>query len=174
MKNKTILLWVFIIISLISTSALVTLVVVKPNFAYLSFPVNENFNSNINYGNKDYLIDKLNLTDEQFEFFMAEKMNHLAKVEPIFDSIIKIRKELFAELRKNVPDTVKVDIYLDKIAGLERDLQMETVRHMLNLKTFLDPVQVDSLFSFFSCRMMPRNHPHRSNNHRKYHRQNRR
>ena len=156
MKTKTTLLWVFIIISMISTSALVTLVVVKPNFGTepKPFPPENNFQQENNVGG-DLLIDNLNLDEEQFELFRAEKMNHLSHVEPIFDSISNLRSALFAELQLANPDTAKVDFYVDQIAGLERTLQMEAVHHMLNLKTFLEPVQVDSLFAFFSRRMMP-------------------
>ncbi|PLW91964.1 MAG: hypothetical protein C0592_13295 [Marinilabiliales bacterium] len=155
MNNKNILLWVFIIISVISTSALVTLVVVKPNLGPPPGPVTQDFNDNMHQGGRDVLIDKLNLTDEQFEYFRAEKLNHLALVEPIFDTIMMVRQSLFTELQQENPDTMKVDEYVEKIASLERDLQMETVHHMLSLKSFLDPVQVDSLFAFFERRMIP-------------------
>lgn len=162
MKNRTIVLWIFIIISIISTSALITLVVVKPHFRMENRDNHHHFNdNNQEYDNvREMLVEKLNLNEEQIQLFQQEKVTHFATVEPVFDTIMIVRSALFEELKIDNPDTIKVNEYVEQIANLERILQMESVHHMLNLKSFLDPVQVDSLFAFFSSHMMPTHGTH--------------
>ncbi|MBN2729469.1 MAG: hypothetical protein JXR53_09625 [Bacteroidales bacterium] len=163
MKNKSILLWIFIIISVISTSALVTLVLVKTNFSHDHRPFHHEMNNQDSCHQKDALISSLNLDEEQLKLFNEEKTNHIVLVGPIFDSIMQIRSLMIDELKLENPDTVKIQSYVEGISVLEKELQMESVHHMLNMKKFLNPVQIDSLFSFFGRRMMP-GHP---NHHRK-------
>ncbi len=157
MKNKSLLLWIFIVISVVSTSALLTVVLLKPAFYSNERPPFHQFNDNQNFQRKS-MMEILNLDENQKELFMQEKQKHHVAIMPIFDSIMTTRARMFTELRKEIPDTENINIYILNISQYEARLQMESVYHLLNMKSFLNEVQIDSMFSIFSRRMMP-GHP---------------
>lgn len=149
MRTK-VLMWIFIVISVISTTALVTMSVSRCN-SHRNMSEKKGFCKN----HKDRLLEKLNLTDEQKSLYDAEKLSHRERTRPFFDSILDTRKFMFEELKKDEPSQVVVDSCVSVIALYEGKMQNETAVHILNMKTFLNAVQVDSLFSFFTKKMIP-------------------
>lgn len=154
MKNKSLLLWIFIVISIISSSALITVVLIKPAFYSNERPYFHQFNDDQNFRGMS-MVKILDLDENQKDLFLQEKQKHHAAIIPIFDSIMTIRTRMFEELRNEKPDMDLVNTYVLNISQYEARLQMESVYHLMNMKSFLNEVQIDSMFSIFSRKMMP-------------------
>jgi len=155
MKNKNTIIWILAVISTFSTTALVTLSLIRPAAPEFK-PFHHNNNECVQNKECDSkMMQRLNLNEEQKELFINQRKAHHAKVDPIFDSLRCLRSQLFAEVDKDTPDTLVINTYITKISEQETFLQKEGVANMLSMKEFLDPVQMDTLISIFSKAMMP-------------------
>ncbi|NLL29114.1 MAG: hypothetical protein GX259_09980 [Bacteroidales bacterium] len=153
MKNKNLIIWILAIISIVSTTALVTLAISNSTTQKYCVKHN-NFKKRRNGG---YLIKKLNLNDEQKDLFIKSKKEHFDKIFPIFGNIRTYRDTLFQELKKENPDSNIINNCVENISEYEKDIQIESNNHLLNVKKFLNKTQFDSLISFHSKAMNPKN-----------------
>lgn len=153
MKNKNLIIWILAIISTVSTTALITMAVSNNTTKNCCVRQND-FRARNNSG---YLIKKLNLNDEQKNLFIKSKEEHFDKIFPIFSNIRAYRDTFFQELKKENPDSNIINNCVENISEYEKDIQIESKNHLLNLKTFLNKTQFDSLISFHSKAMNPKN-----------------
>lgn len=155
MKNKNLVIWILAIISTVSSTALVTLWLVRPAAPHFRPFHNNDSCVTRRIEGHNQLMKSLNLNEEQEAKFLAQRDIHRNKVQPLFDSIGGLREKLFNEISKEKPDTSILNSLMAEIAKEEAALQREATSHMLALKTFLEPIQVDSMISFYSKAMMP-------------------
>lgn len=166
MKNKNIVIWILAVTTTLSTTALATFWIFRPVVPDFrpNHPRNEMLDNTHNGGGR--LMNSLNLSEEQEALFLNQREHHREKVTPLFDEIGMLRNELFSEIAKEKPDSNVIDSIITRITKIESTLQKEAVRHMLALKVFLDPVQTDSMLTFYSRIMTPfgkGRHQHRAN-----------
>lgn len=156
MKNKNTIIWILAIISTISTTALITLWLIRPAAPEMR-PFHHKSDSDCSKTKQcdNRMVEKLNMNPEQAEKYMAQRKTHHEKVDPVFDSLRSLRTKLFEEMDKSTPDSAVINSCIANISKQEAIVQREGVNHILYMKSFLDPVQFDSLMSIHSHAMMP-------------------
>ncbi|PKP04386.1 MAG: hypothetical protein CVU11_05005 [Bacteroidetes bacterium HGW-Bacteroidetes-6] len=156
MTKKNITIWILAVVSTVSTTALITLWLIRPAVPdFRGYHQNHFKSQQHERMEKDRLIKKLNLRPEQENKFFDSRAAHKQRIMPIFENIGQLREIIFTELEKDNSDTVLINDAIEKISVYEANLQKESVNYMLSMKEFLDPVQVDSMLVFFSKAMMP-------------------
>ena len=155
MKNKNLIIWILAIISTISTTALVTMWLIHPAPPQCGPDKMNRQHCDSYKGCESKIMKSLNLDSSQKTLFLQENEFHHKRVEPVFDSLRLLRTQLFDEVEKENPDSVLIKDCIEKISEQEQILQTEGISHIMAMKKFLAPVQIDSLISIYSRAMMP-------------------
>jgi len=168
MKNKNLIIWILAIISTVSTTALITLWLMRPPHPEdgYSAPGEKNCTTANMKECEGKMMQSLKLNEDQKKQFNTQRDAHHARVKPIFDSIRVLRSHLFNEVEKLHPDSTAINTYIDKIAEQESRLQKEGVENIIQMKKFLNTEQIDSMIAFHSRAMMPMGRmPHKDAKH---------
>jgi len=156
MKNKNIIIWILAIISTVSTTALITLWLIRPAAPDMPpFHHSKNKQHEKSFCCEKKMMDRLNLNAEQKEKFLAQRDSHHKKIDPMFDSLRSLRTKLFDELDNDAPDSAIINSCIMKISEQEAIVQREGVENILSMKKFLNPSQFDTLITIHSHAMMP-------------------
>ena len=168
MKNKNVIIWILAIVSTVTTTALITLWLMRPPAPEPGqcAPGMKNCNTANMKECEGKMMQSLKLNEEQKKQFTSQREAHHARVKPIFDSIRILRSQLFDEVEKQNPDSAAINNSIKKIAEQESLLQKEGVENIIQMKKFLNPEQIDSMIAFHSRAMMPMGRmPHKKSSH---------
>jgi hypothetical protein len=118
----------------------------------LSYRGNQDTGHGKNFAQKgfDYLKDQLKLSEPQAVQFKTERDTFYTHVNLDFDALENKRVEMIQELTKSVPDTAVLYNIAESMGDLHGDIKREVVNHMLKLKSFCNPVQVQKLDSMYN------------------------
>jgi Spy/CpxP family protein refolding chaperone len=155
MKNKNIIIWLLAIISITSTSALVTLLLTKPDANQQMCHSSKQKNRPDSNCHEKKLMSRLQLDEEQKTKFINQRKIHYRTITPVFDSLKILRTKLFEELKANDPDSNSISLFINKISEQETIIQREGVSHILEMKKILNPSQFDTLINIYSRAMIP-------------------
>jgi Spy/CpxP family protein refolding chaperone len=99
------------------------------------------------------LKERLNLSDEQNQQMRDIRRGYHQQSNQITNQMQAVRTEIYQEMIKTPPDTVKIEKLAGEIGSLHKNLKMETVRFYgrmkANCQTSQQP-QLDSLFKELS------------------------
>lgn len=149
-KNK-ILIWIIIILLAINVSTVVTI-------AY-------HFYNHDNIGMKRMLHKKqIRIPNKRFGRFMHRELN-LSKSQnekmrkflnnyrhnamKITEEMREKRNEIFEELSKDIPDTMKLYKNAEDIGNLHKQLKYQTIKHYLNMKSVCNKQQQQILLKMY-------------------------
>jgi len=97
-----------------------------------------------------YFRDKLNLSDDQMNKFREFNMGFRTQARDISFNMIKLRKQMLAEMSSGEADTSKLDDLSDSIGLLHSELKKLTFRYYLEIQNICDAEQNDKLEQLFS------------------------
>ena len=114
---------------------------------------------------KLYVKKELELTDNQFSSYCGLKDKNLENVDTFVKKIQHYKKEIIAEINKEVPDSLLLLKLSDSIGTQHMLIQIEMNRHFLAIKTMLEPSQIKK-FEKLLNRMDERYRPGRKRKYR--------
>lgn len=92
---------------------------------------------------RHYIIEKLDLSDEQIDIYKKSKREHFKRMQLLKDSI-HLKKELIhEEMFKQTPDTLLIKQLSDSIGQLNAKFEKHNYQHFLEIKNILDDNQRD-------------------------------
>ncbi|MFA5099422.1 MAG: periplasmic heavy metal sensor [Candidatus Omnitrophota bacterium] len=91
------------------------------------------------------IIKELNLTPEQQQAIGAQRSQDRARSQELRQKIKSARKEITAELDKEVTDTAKVDSLVAQMKELTGDRIEQQIQGIMSLKNILTPEQFKAL-----------------------------
>lgn len=86
-----------------------------------------------------FLFEELRLSPEQMKDLKRRTMPFRAEIDQRRQVIAEKRKELIERMREEHPDAGAIDRSISEISRLQEDMQRRITRHMLEIKTSLDP-----------------------------------
>ena len=177
LQKKRFVIGIIIFLLLINISAISTIVIHKYQYTKNSYdttniPFVSNNNKNPHFRVKNFIREELSLSEEQFTQYCILKDENISKTEMIFIKMNEYRKLIIEEVKEEDPDTVLLNNYSKKIGELHAQIQLETVRHFIEVKKCLNENQIEK-FNLILSRMnehkrgMGRNN-YRHNKRKKY------
>ena len=149
MNKNTILTWAIAILVILNVSTIATIVYHN----YHEKIENQNIvldTQGQNPLNGRYFRQTIGFNDSQMEVFRT--VNH--KFRPNANSIIikidSLKKEMFAEIKKPVSDTVRLNTLAQETGNLHAQLKRETNQFYLKIKAVCTPLQLEKLQDAFS------------------------
>lgn len=107
-----------------------------------------------------FLRQDLKLDEPQVKQFLKQRQEHRMKSEQILKTIHSLKKEMFDELFKEQPDTVKVNQLIDSIGEKQKEIDRLTFNHFAELKKLCGEQQQEKLQKildeFFHQQRLPR------------------
>ncbi|MCX6258565.1 MAG: hypothetical protein NTW49_11815 [Bacteroidia bacterium] len=88
-----------------------------------------------------FLNNELNLSDKQSDFFRKSGNLHFTRVRNILDSIHEDKKQMFDELFKEHPDTLKIRGLISNIGRKQAEIERVTFNNFLIMKNKCNAVQ---------------------------------
>lgn len=88
---------------------------------------------------------ELKLTPQQDTLFKTSRNDFFKVSKPIFDSLEAKRQKMLTELSKPNPDTVLLYALADQMGSLHTQMKRTTIVHLLKLRTYCSPEQVEIL-----------------------------
>jgi len=157
LQKKRFVIGIIVFLLLINISAISTIVFHKYHYAEIkNDSTNINFvkNNNINHHLrvKNFIREELSLTDKQFTNYCKLKDENINKTELIFAKMSEYRKLIIEEIKEEYPDTVLLNKFSNNIGKLHTQMQLETIRHFLQVKKNLDKGQIEK-FNIILSRM---------------------
>lgn len=96
------------------------------------------------------LMEHLDFTAQQRESFHSHNRDFMEAVSDINRSLNESRNNLFAELQKTNPDTVKCNLISAEIGRLHKALKIKTYRFYLDVKKICNEEQREKLNKAFA------------------------
>lgn len=137
-KQNKILKITVIILLLVNLTTLAT-IWIKTNRLPTS-QVNK-IEKNKNKRNRPILIDELDLSEKQQDFYNAERNKHKVKTHLLRDMIRTNKSMIHTELFKENPDSLYIESLSDSIGKLNAQFERLNYMHFLKIQTILDPEQ---------------------------------
>ena len=128
---------IILIASLVLNLAFISGVIIQKYFLKkdkkTSFPQIQNLgNTKMKFTGYKYLVDK----NPEFQKHYNKYRESFIRIS---DDLVKLKQELFSELKKDTADESKYENILKKINQLTSDLNTENYRHFILLKKILKP-----------------------------------
>lgn len=98
----------------------------------------------------DYLKEQLNLSESQADLFKIERDTFFKHLNVSFDGLEEKRIEMVKELSTNKPDTAFLYSIADSMGYLHGAIKREVVHHMLKLRSYCNPAQIQKLDSMYN------------------------
>ena len=112
-----------------------------------------------NRGAVDFLSRELNFTDTQRNQFEQLKTAHRGSQEPLRRKIEKAKFDFFGLVKKDTVNTAMINEAWDRVALLEKEMDVNTLNHFQLLRKICDSVQkikFDSIIQKAIIQMRPR------------------
>jgi len=90
---------------------------------------------------REFFRNKLNLENEQLEWFLETHEDFKRKANPLFIEMQSIRDKIFKELTSEEPDYDTLLSYSSQVGELTWHLNKQTIDHFLELRENCTPVQ---------------------------------
>ena len=149
-KNK-ILIWIIIILLAVNVSTVATI-------AYHFYNHNKteriNRKRQIRIPNKRFgrfMYQELNLTRPQRKQFQEFRHNYQHNAMMLTTEMREKRNEIFEELSKEDPDTIKLYQMSEDIGDFHKTLKYQTIKHYLNMKCVCNKQQQKKLLKIFKA-----------------------
>ncbi|MBI9069773.1 MAG: periplasmic heavy metal sensor [Salinivirgaceae bacterium] len=116
--------------------------------------------------NGKFLIDELNLNNEQINYYKQSKSKHYTDIQVVTDSIRSYKRKIHDELFKKDPDTQYIQHLTDSIGRLNAEFEKLNYAHFLELKEFLNKEQLMQLKEIMNNKSFTgdrHKHRHRNN-----------
>ena len=157
LQKKRFVIGIIVFLLIINISAISTIVFHKYHYAEVekdSTNINYIKNNNGDYHSrvKNFIKEELNLTDEQFIKYSKLKDENINKTELFFGKIHEYRKLIIEEKKEDVPDTALLNKFSNNIGKLHTQMQVETIKHFLEVKKNLNKEQIEK-FNLILSRM---------------------
>ena len=159
LQKKRLVIGIIIFLLLINISSISTIVFHKYRYTENSYDTtntnfvrNNNNNRNSHSRVKNFIKEELSLTDEQFTEYCTLKDENINKTELIFEKMNEYRKLIIEEVKEEEPDTVLLNSFSKNIGELHTQMQLETIRHFLEVKKNLNEDQIEK-FKIILSRM---------------------
>jgi Spy/CpxP family protein refolding chaperone len=149
MNKNTILTWTVVILVILNVSTIATIL-------YHNFQEKIEKQSIVldtqgqNPLNGRYFRQTLEFTDAQMEVFRTVNHEFRPNANSIIIKIDSLKKEMFAEIKKPVSDTVKLNTLAVETGNLHAQLKRETNGFYLKIKAVCTPEQLEKLQDAFS------------------------
>ena len=149
MNKHTILKWSVVILVLLNVSTIATILYHK----YQEKIEKQDLildTQGQNPLNGRYFRQTLGFTDSQMDVFRTVNHKFRPNANGIIIKIDSLKKEMFAEIRKPVSDTVRLNALALETGNLHAQLKRETNRFYLKIKAACTPEQIEKLQDAFS------------------------
>lgn len=100
--------------------------------------------------NGRYFRQTLGFDNEQMEAFREANRAFQPEANAIISTIDSLKNDVFTELKKEHPDTVKLNLLSENIGNQHTKLKKETNLFYLKIKNVCDPTQKEQLNEIFS------------------------
>ncbi|MEA4983647.1 MAG: hypothetical protein VB066_13145 [Paludibacter sp.] len=100
--------------------------------------------------NGRYFRQTLGFDNEQMQAFREANRAFQPEANAIISTIDSLKNDIFSELKKEHPDTVKLNRLSESIGNQHSKLKKETNQFYLKIKTVCDPAQKEQLNEVFS------------------------
>jgi Spy/CpxP family protein refolding chaperone len=141
-KNRLIF-WVLTVLVVVNISALVSFFIYpktqEPNRPCCS-PEEQQCNA---------FRDELNLSENQTLQVGEINRNYKSAAEPISMAIKQVRADIITELEQARPDTVQIDSLVNRLSGLQTNIQKENIKQYQALKQVCTTEQAHKLSALF-------------------------
>ncbi len=147
-KNK-ILIWSIVILVLLNVSTIATILYhnYQEKIEKEDIVVDTQGQNPLN---GRYFRQTLKFTDSQMEVFREVNHEFRPNANRIIIKIDSLKSEMFAEIKKNVSDTVRLNALALETGHLHAQLKRETNRFYLRIKAVCTPQQLEKLQDAFS------------------------
>jgi len=152
LQKKRFVIGIIVFLLLINISAISTIVFHKYHYTEIKDDATNNNNKNHHLRVKNFIKEELGLTDKQFTHYCSLKDENINKTELILGKIHEYRRLIIEEIKEDKPDTVILNKFSHKIGELHTQIQVETIRHFLEVKKNLDKDQIEK-FKIILSRM---------------------
>ncbi len=152
-KNK-ILIWIIIILLAINVSTVATIAYHFYNHDNNGIERMLHKRRQIRIPNKRFgrfMHRELNLSKSQNEKIQKFRGNFQHNAMRITKEMQEKRNEIFEELSKNVPDTMKLYRNAEDIGNLHKQLKYQTIKHYLNMKSVCNKQQQQTLLKMYKA-----------------------
>lgn len=100
--------------------------------------------------NGRYFRQTLGFDNEQMQAFREANRAFQPEANAIISTIDSLKNDIFSELKKEHPDTVKLNSLSESIGNQHSKLKKETNKFYLKIKNVCDPAQKEQLNEIFS------------------------
>lgn len=149
MNKHTILIWSVVILVILNVSTIATIVYHN----YHEKIENQNIvldTQGQNPLNGRYFRQTIGFNDSQMEVFREVNCKFRPNANTIILRIDSLKNEMFAEIKKPVSDTIKLNVLAIETGKLHAELKQETNGFYLKIKAVCTPVQLEKLQNAFS------------------------
>jgi len=119
------------------------------------------------HGMNRFLIDKLNLREEQHIVFREARQDFMQEARNIRQEMNRLRIEMLEEMSNTEPDTQKIELISQKFGNQHAQLKMLTTHYFFKLKNNCDPEQIEKLEKVFIEMATPEEGPRHRKGRRK-------
>ena len=149
MNKNTILTWIVAILVLLNVSTIATILYhnYQEKIEKQSIVLDTQGQNPLN---GRYFRQTLEFTDAQMEVFRTVNHEFRPNTNRIIIKIDSLKKEMFAEIKKPVSDTVKLNTLAIETGNLHAQLKRETNVFYLKIKAVCTPEQLEKLQDAFS------------------------
>lgn len=149
MNNNRVLIWVIVVLIILNIATIGT--IVYHNYSEKTQQDDTVImNADGQMINGRYMRQYLGFDNDQVDAFRQANRNFRPHAAMIIYNIDSLKGNMFRELQKQDPDTVKLDNMADKIGLLHCKLKKYTSRFYLQIKSVCKPEQVGKLQIIFS------------------------
>jgi len=149
MRKTQILTWLVVLLVVMNAVTIGTILVHN----YRENQINDNIAINSGQGgnmlNGRFLKQTLGFNDEQMDAFRDANQQFRPFAMDVTYTIDSLKTEMFTELQKAVPDTVRLNGMSKQIGDLHGRLKYETYNFYLNIKKLCTPEQMKELEKAF-------------------------
>ncbi|MBN1252475.1 MAG: hypothetical protein JXR51_16725 [Bacteroidales bacterium] len=148
LQKKRTIIAIIIFLLLLNISAISTIVYHKIQYNDIRNNSEQYNSGNRNIRNphmrvKKFIKEELGLTDKQFESYCKLKDQNINNSQVIFEKINENKKLIIDEIKEKDPDTLLLDNFAKNIGELHAQIQLETIKHFLEVKKILNENQIE-------------------------------
>jgi hypothetical protein len=96
-----------------------------------------------------YLRNELNMSDEQYNKFIASRLKYQKRAMEINQQLSETKKEYWNEVMKSKPDKAIIQANCDSIGAIHMRMIRERTKYYNEIKKICNDKQVDKLNTFF-------------------------